>query len=84
MRKGRAPARQIESENFELMLDWLDADREKAARKYEQIRTRLIKIFVCRGAIEAEDLADETIDRVISKIKDLRETYVGNNPDFYF
>lgn len=84
MRKGRAPARQIESENFELMLDWLDADREKAARKYERIRTRLIKIFVCRGAVEAEDLADETIDRVMSKIKDLRETYVGNNPALYF
>ena len=54
----------LTKESFDTLLAWLDANPDAAARKYEQIRTRLIKIFVCRGCLESEDLADETIDRV--------------------
>ncbi len=50
------------------LLAWLDPDRDRAGAKYEAIRTRLIKVFVCRGCPEAEDLADETINRVASKL----------------
>lgn len=65
------------------MLFWLDPDREQAGRKYETIRTRLIKIFTCRGCHEAEDLADETINRVILKAEQLAPSYVGD-PALYF
>ena len=46
---------------FEQLLDWLDADRDVAGQRYEEIRRRLIKIFVCRGCIVPEELADRTI-----------------------
>jgi DNA-directed RNA polymerase specialized sigma subunit, sigma24 homolog len=70
-------------EAFEKLLHWLDSDREKAGEKYEKIRFRLIKIFVCRGCYEVEDLADETINVVLSKIDWLAANYVGE-PGLYF
>jgi DNA-directed RNA polymerase specialized sigma24 family protein len=70
-------------EVFDQMLDWLDQDREGAGRRYEEIRSRLIKIFVCRGCVAAEDLADEAINRVAGKVQQIAGTYVGN-PAFYF
>ena len=65
------------------MLNWLDANREQAAQKYEKIRTRLIKIFACRGCGEADDLADETINRVTTKLSEIGNSYVGD-PALYF
>lgn len=65
------------------LLDWLDADRDRAGLKYESIRARLIKIFTCRGCGEAEDLADETINRVTAKLSGIAESYSGD-PALYF
>lgn len=71
------------SKNFENLLGWLDNDRNKAGGKYEYIRHKLIKTFVARGSYQAEELADETIERVTRKSKYLRENYIGK-PDLYF
>jgi DNA-directed RNA polymerase specialized sigma24 family protein len=68
---------------FDSLLAWLDPDREQAGRKYEHIRHRLIKIFTCRGRPDAEDLADETINRVTLKAPDIVEKYEGD-PALYF
>lgn len=68
---------------FNTLLDWLDADRDRAACKYEAIRRRLIKIFTGRGCHEAEELADETINRVIARVGDVASTYEGD-PALYF
>lgn len=68
---------------FDSMLAWLDADRDLAAVKYEQIRRRLIKLFNCRGRHDAEDLADETINRVTLKAPEVAREYVGD-PSLYF
>ncbi|HYK19871.1 MAG TPA: hypothetical protein VEV42_03995 [Pyrinomonadaceae bacterium] len=66
------------------MLAWLDSDRERAAMKYEEIRRRLIKFFLGRGCIEAEDLADETINRVIRKLNEIGNEFTGDcEPYFY-
>jgi RNA polymerase sigma factor (sigma-70 family) len=73
----------ITQEAFDNFLGWLGEDREQAGRKYEEIRRKLIKIFTCRGCAVAEDLADETINRVVRKAPELKETYVGN-PTHYF
>jgi RNA polymerase sigma factor (sigma-70 family) len=73
----------LNQDEFDALLAWLDPDRERAAQKYEEIRRRLIKIFVCRGCPVAEDLADKTIDRVAGKVKDIAPSYVGN-PALYF
>ena len=68
---------------FDTLLDWLDADRNRAGSKYESIRLRLIKIFSCRGCLEAEDLADETINRVSAKVAEVAGSYTGD-PALYF
>lgn len=70
-------------ETFGHLLDWLDQDRERAGQRYEQIRLRLIKIFTCRGCMAAEELADETINRVAGKTRQIAESYTGD-PASYF
>jgi DNA-directed RNA polymerase specialized sigma24 family protein len=68
---------------FDALLNWLDPDRDRAGSRYESIRLRLIKIFTCRGCLEAEDLADETINRVSARIQELTASYMGD-PALYF
>lgn len=68
----------INKKEFEKFLHWLDTDREAAGQKYELIRLSLIKIFYTRGCYDiAEELADESIDRVIKKIDKIAETFEG-------
>jgi DNA-directed RNA polymerase specialized sigma24 family protein len=74
---------ELTQEAFDGLLDWLDPDREEAGRKYEAIRLRLIKIFICRGCPEAEFLTDETINRVTARVEEISRTYVGD-PALYF
>lgn len=73
----------LTEESFEELLAWLNPDREQAGEKYEDIRNRLIRIFIHRGCMSAEDLADKTINKVARKVHDLREYYVGD-PAHYF
>jgi hypothetical protein len=73
----------MDKEAFDKLLAWLDPDRDKAGEQYERIRLRLIKIFACRGCCEAEDLADQTVNVVVSKMDWLSENYVGD-PALYF
>jgi DNA-directed RNA polymerase specialized sigma24 family protein len=73
----------VTQQAFDNLLGWLDNDREQAGQKYEKIRLRLIKIFTCRGCAEAEDLADETINRVVSRVGEIGSTYQGD-PALYF
>jgi DNA-directed RNA polymerase specialized sigma24 family protein len=68
---------------FDFLLAWLDPDRERAAEKYGQIHCRLIKFFTCRGRHDAEELADETINRVTLKAPEVAPSYVGD-PSRYF
>lgn len=70
-------------ESFTTLLQWLDPVRDKAAEKYETIRGRLIRLFSSRGRADAEDLADETIDRVTRKLPEIMKAYVGD-PAHYF
>lgn len=88
MRKASrmAPDKQWEltREAFARVLEWLDQDIGKAGEKYEEIRATLIKIFVCRSCSTAEDLADETIDRVIRKLDAIKENYLGDPARYFF
>lgn len=70
-------------ESFDQLLGWLDRDRDRAGQRYEQVRSRLIKIFACRGCTVPEELADETMNRVAGKIPQIAESYVGD-PAAYF
>ena len=73
----------LTKEQFDMLLDWLNADRDAAGLQYRTIQLRLIKIFASRGCGEAESLADTTIDRVAAKVEGLAANYVGD-PALYF
>ena len=47
------------------------------------MRLSLIKIFTWRGYSDAEELADETINRVTQKLGNIVDTYTGD-PALYF
>jgi DNA-directed RNA polymerase specialized sigma24 family protein len=79
--QGNEP--RFEQENFDRLLLWLDTNRDAAGKKYEEIRSRLIKIFGRRGCPVPEELADETLDRVCRKVLQIADTYVGD-PALYF
>jgi DNA-directed RNA polymerase specialized sigma24 family protein len=74
----------LTQESFDALLAWLDPAREEAGRKYEEIRLRLIKVFICRGCFEPEDLADETINRVSKKLKEIESDYSGDPARYFY
>lgn len=76
--------RVITKSEFDAMLAWLNPHSEQqAAEKYEEIRRRLIQIHARRGCRQAEELFDETCNRVCKKVKDIAPTYQGD-PALYF
>jgi len=58
----------LRSAQFEGLLRRLDPDRERAGQLYENLRRKLIKFFEWNSCFSAEDLADETMDRVAQKV----------------
>lgn len=76
---------ELTEESFDLLLNWLDPQhREAAGEKYETIRRRLITLFESRGCAAAEELADETINRVIRRLPAMRETYSGDPIPYFY
>jgi hypothetical protein len=68
-RRSAEPRWLLTPEGFAKFLRWLATDREESGRKYEQIRTKLVKFFAWRGCHKPEELFDKTIDRVCRKIE---------------
>jgi RNA polymerase sigma factor (sigma-70 family) len=77
--KGRV----LTQESFDALLGWLAPDPERAAARYEEIRRRLIRFFTCRKCAAAEDLTDETINRVALKMLE-GLTYVGEAAPYFY
>lgn len=73
----------ITKDSFDALLEWLDPDRDQAARRFEQIRGGLVRMFVSKGVMDAEFYADQTVDRVIKRLPDIRDTYT-DKPVKYF
>jgi DNA-directed RNA polymerase specialized sigma24 family protein len=73
----------LQQEEFDRLLNWLDADVERAGSIYEKIRWRLIAILASRGCRFPEEVADETIDRVARRVVDIQETYVGDKAIYF-
>lgn len=71
----------LDAAGFERLLAFLDPDRDAAALKYEDIRSRLVKLMQWRGCTSAEEYADRTIDRVARRLVegasiDVRDPYL--------
>ena len=50
-------------EVFGKFLYWLSPEPEQGAKKYLEIRTKLIRWFRCHGCLHSDELADEVLDR---------------------
>jgi len=74
----------ITQAEFDELLVWLDSDRDKAGLKYEKIRQSLLTLFASRGVSDPEDLADETINRVIKKVSQLKDSYAGDQSLYFY
>jgi RNA polymerase sigma factor (sigma-70 family) len=74
----------IPSDSFNELLDWLNPDRDLAARMYEEIRRDLIKVFGWNKCIDPEGMADETFDRVARKAYQLKDSFQGNRKLFFY
>ena len=59
--------KEITQEKFAGFLAWLDPDHERAGEEYERLRFRLSTFFGQRRCAFADDLTDETINRLIVK-----------------
>lgn len=69
---------QFDPAAFESMLVWLNTDREAAGAKYEQIRQRLVRLFIYRGCTDPESLTDLVFDRVMVKIDETVGRFEGD------
>jgi DNA-directed RNA polymerase specialized sigma24 family protein len=73
----------LRQEELDRLLSWLDLDPERAGLTYEKIRWRLVAILASRGCSSAEELADETIDRVARRVADIQDSYVGDQAIYF-
>lgn len=71
-------------EKFNQLLDWLSENRDESAREYHDIQNRLILYFSARGCVDAENLADQTIDRIAEKISSENFEYEGNKMKYFY
>lgn len=60
----------LTAEAFEKLLDCLDADRDAAGEKYEDLRRALVRYFEGRRISFAEERVDEVFNRVSRKLID--------------
>lgn len=74
----------LTQDGLDALLGWLDPDPNRAGSKYEIIRVRLVKIFICRGCSDAEELADETINRVVARIDEIAKNYEGDPLPYFY
>lgn len=58
----------LTQQDFDTLLSLFSADREEAGHRYERLREGLIRFFQFRGCNDPLALADETFNRVASKI----------------
>ena len=63
--------RDVSSEDFMRLLERLGPDLESAWQKYDELRLKLVVYFESFGHhVEAEDLADESLNRIAKKPED--------------
>jgi DNA-directed RNA polymerase specialized sigma24 family protein len=73
----------LTEQGLSAVLALFDPDPARAAAHYEALRRRLIRFFVWKGVLAAEDCADETIDRVARRLA-VGEEIRSSEPVGYF
>lgn len=68
LREFRSMETGLTTDTFSHLLNYLDADRERAGEKYEDLRRTLIRFFEWRGAPFPEEHTDEAFNRVARRL----------------
>src|SRR5215510_4512531 len=59
--------REVSAEDFMRFLAGLDPDPMRAWQAYDQLRQRLVKFFKYSHSLQAEELAEEALDRIAKR-----------------
>lgn len=70
----------LHAEAFERLLAALHPDRDQAAVRYEELRIRLVKIFLWEHALDPEALADDALTRLARRLEE--DEPIQNIPAF--
>jgi DNA-directed RNA polymerase specialized sigma24 family protein len=62
--------KEVTREKFASFLRWLSPDEDAAGQEYERLRFRLCTFFAQRKSTFPDELADETINRVILRVSE--------------
>jgi DNA-directed RNA polymerase specialized sigma24 family protein len=73
-----AAAWSLDRAAFDCLLTFFGPDPDTAARRYEEVRIRLVKLFTWRGCVSPEDLADRTFDRVARRLLEGAQIHVAD------
>jgi RNA polymerase sigma factor (sigma-70 family) len=73
----------LTSASFDSLLAHLGPDRESAAQVYLELRRSLFMFFATRGAVNPDEMADETIYRAARRLSE-GERITTENPSNYF
>lgn len=73
----------LDRRELDTLLSFLGRERESAGREYERIRHRLIRFLEWRGCTEADQLADEAMNRVARRLAEGLEIE-SDDPYVYF
>jgi DNA-directed RNA polymerase specialized sigma24 family protein len=60
----------MNSEAFRRLLEWFDADKNSEGQRYLEIRGRLVSFFDRKNCVNADELADETLNRVARRLEE--------------
>lgn len=66
---GQGGMNKLTREEFARFLAVLDSDPTRAAEKYEILRRKLVKLFDRQQFLHTDELADETIDRLVKRLE---------------
>ncbi len=69
---------------FAMLLAAFDAEPERAAAQYEQMRRALVAFFEYRESLEPEQDADETFDRAARRLSESQQITSANPANFFY
>jgi DNA-directed RNA polymerase specialized sigma24 family protein len=58
----------LTASTFDQLLKWLDEDKDSEGQRYLEMRRRLVGYFDRKGCSNADELADETLNRVARRL----------------
>ena len=79
---GQKPEWVLTQNSFRQFLDWIDGGTDSGGQRYMEIRRRLVSYFDRKNCSFADELADETLNRVARRLEE-EGTIAGDTPAHY-